>query len=99
MNIEKSASKEGSKLEFEDVDLIAMRAVHGLDDQVNAFNEMPLLYVERLLFHMGDAETVAWEDVPELLKRLAPWLKPEECISFAGIYMGSQSGFERVHAS
>jgi len=99
MNNDKNASEDLPKLEFEDIDLIAMRAVRGLDDQVDAFNEMPLLYVERVLFHMGEVGTVAWEEVPELLKRLAPWLAPEECISLAGIYMGKGSGFGGVHAS
>ena len=99
MNIEKSASDERPKLEFEDVDLIAMRAVRGLEDQVNAFNEMPLLYVECVLSHLGDADTVSWEDIPELLGRLAPWLKPEECLSLTDLYVKSRRGFESIHAS
>lgn len=99
MNIEKPASYERPKLEFEDVDMIAMRAVNGLDDQVNAFNEMPLLYVECVLAHLSDADTVCWEDVPELLERLAPWLLPEECVSLTGIYMRSGRSLEGVHAS
>ena len=80
-----------STLIFKDLELIADQVVDWSRQQAKAFSQMPLAYIECLLDRMADAEYVAWEDIPQELGKLVPYLKPDDCLTLVGIYLDRRS--------
>ena len=72
-----------STLILKDLELIADQVVDWSRQQAKAFSQMPLAYIERLLDRMADAEYVAWEDIPQELGKLVPYLKPDDCLPWS----------------
>lgn len=87
MDIETAPAADKQRLEFEEVDQIAENMIHWSRRQADAFNQMPLTYVDCLLDHVGKAEYVAWEEIPDALGNLVPQLEPDVCLTLVGIYL------------
>lgn len=87
MNPENAPVDDEPILEPEDIFLIADQFVHWSRKQAEAFRQKPLMYISYLLDCIAEAEYVAWEDIPEEVGKLVPYLKPDACLALVGIYL------------
>lgn len=74
-------------LDFAEINEIAANIVQWRRRQAEAFSQMPLTYVDCLLDQIAEAEYVAWEDIPEEVGALVPWLDSDTCRTLVSVYL------------
>lgn len=88
MNIETAPAADKQRLDFEEFNQIAENMIRWSRRQADAFNRMPLAYIDCLLDQMGRAEYVAWEEIPDVLGNLLPQLAPDARVALVGLHLG-----------